>query len=143
MVRDLNNYTLEELQNIENYNEEAVFDSIILVPMEELHDSGFRCMKGILVRYGEIVGSVGGWCDVVNPNGIGNYGRYSDSLSRLISSGLIPRMNLSMDCLDKSHCIRIMLDGEWQMDKFIGSNLCFYKLEHTERPQINPDCGWK
>ena len=68
MDRNLNSYTLEELQSIENYNEEAVFDSIILVPMEDLHDSGFRCMKGILVYHGGIVGSVGGWCDVVHPN---------------------------------------------------------------------------
>lgn len=143
MDKSLNNYTLKELQSIDNYNEKAVFDSIIIVPMEELHDSGFRCMKGILVYHGGIVGSVGGWCDVVYPNGIGNYGRYNDSFSKLISSGLAPRMGLRMGCLNKSHCIRIMLDGEWQMDDFIGSDLRFYKSEQTERPRTNPDCGWK
>lgn len=134
MIKNLNAYTLSELQEMENFNKDALFDSIILVPMEELHDSGFRCMKGILVNRGVIVGSVGGWCDVVHPNGIGNYGKYIPSIfTSMIASKLVPYMGLSMDCLDKSSCIRLMLGGFYKMDDFIGSDLCFYKEEETDQ----------
>ena len=125
-MKHINDYTLEELQAIENYNEDAEFDSIILVPMEELHDSEFRCIKGILVLHGKIVGSVSGWSDVVYPNGIGNYGRYDESFSEKISSQSVPYMGLSIDCLDKSKCMRLMMSGRCKMDEFIGSALMFY-----------------
>ena len=125
--KSLNDYTLQELQNIDNFNNDALFDSIIIVPMEEIHDSEFRCMKGILVYHGEIVGSVGGWSDVIFPNGIGNYGKFGNDFSEIVSSGRVPYMGLSIDCLDKSHCLRIMLAGLWKMDDFIGSDMTFYQ----------------
>lgn len=133
MSKGINEYTLEELQAIDNYNEKALFDSIILVPMEELHDSGYRCMKGILVNSGVIVGSVSGWSDVVHPNGIGNYGRYGAEFENSLRTHTVPYMGLSMDCLEKSRCIRLMLCGKWEMDDFIGSEMCFYKAMRGEK----------
>lgn len=132
MNKHINEYTLEELQAIDNYNEKALFDSIILVPMEELHDSGYRCMKGILVNRGVIVGSVSGWSDVVHPNGIGNFGRYGPEFEKYLRTRTVPYMDLSMDCLEKSRCIRLMMSGKWEMDDFIGSDMDFYKTMREE-----------
>lgn len=125
-MKHTNDYTLEEYQAMKNFGERSIFDSVIIVPMEELHDSGFRCMKFILLEKGEIVGVVGGWCDVVHPNGIGNYGR---SLKR--PNGKLEPIPayISMDCLANSGCVRLMLGDYYECDDFIGSDFCFYKVD--------------
>ena len=125
-MKHINEYTLEEYQAMENFGERSIFDSVIIVPMEELHDSGFRCMKFILLEKGEIVGVVGGWCDVVHPNGIGNYGR---DLKRLNSKLEPVPAYISMDCLTNSGCVRLMMRDDYECDGFIGSDFCFYKVD--------------
>lgn len=121
-AKDFNEYSLEELQEIQNFGEKELFNSLIIVPSEEIHDSGFRCMKAILVRDGEIVGAVSGWSDVINPNGIGNYGnpfkRYK----------YVPYIGLSIDCLVKSKCVRLIMRKMCQMEDIICSNMCFYTV---------------
>lgn len=54
MSKDFNEMTLTEFRNIENFMPTKPFKAIILVPMPEVHESGFRCMKFILVNKGEI-----------------------------------------------------------------------------------------
>lgn len=125
MIKSLNNYTLKEFQEIENFGKDSLFDSVIIVPTNEVHDSGFRCMKFILVNEGGIVGAVGGGSDVVHPNGIGNHGKemsYFDSLSKQT----IPYMGLSLDCLRESNCVRIMMSKLCKCDSFIGSDFQFF-----------------
>lgn len=86
-MKSLNDYTLEELRAIENFGENEEFSAFVIVPMEELHDSGYRCMKFILERDGDIVGAVSGWSDVVHVNGIGGYG---ENFRQTIVSGMVP-----------------------------------------------------
>jgi len=125
-MKNINDYTLQEFRDMENFGENSVFNSVIIVPMEELHDSGYRCMKFILLEKGEIVGVVGGWCDVVHPNGIGNYGRSFKSLNGKLEP--IPAY-ISMDCLANSGCVRLMMRDYYECDDFIGSDFCFYKVD--------------
>lgn len=108
-MKGLNEYSLKEFQEMENFHENSLFDQVIIVPMNRIHDSGYRCMKFILADHGDIVGVVSGWSDVVAPNGFYN------------------ATHLSMDCLKKSRCVRIMLDGLYKADDFIGSDFLFYK----------------
>ena len=122
-MKDLREYTLEEFQNMENFGEDSLFTDVIIVPMNELHDSGYRCMKFILVYQGKIVGVVSGWSDVVHPNGIGNYGNLMNSFE----TNLVPSMYLSIDCLSKSGCVRLMMAGKYKCDDFIGSDFIFFK----------------
>ena len=96
--------------------------------LNDYHDSGFRCMKFILARDREIVGAVGGWSDVVHPNGIGNYGEYDNGFVSRVASRKIPYIGLSMDCLRRSRCVRIMLHGLYKCDDFTGSDFNFYKI---------------
>ena len=49
-MKKLNDYTIEELRAIENFGEQGKYNAFAIVPMEELHDSGYRCMKFILER---------------------------------------------------------------------------------------------
>lgn len=121
----LNDYTLEELRAIENFGEQEEFNAFAIVPMEELHDSGYRCMKFILERDNDIVGAVSGWSDVVHVNGIGGYG---EDFKQTMVSGMVPVVGMSMDCLPKSGCVRFFCDRSKIMkaETFIGSDFIFY-----------------
>ena len=125
MTKNLNEYTLEEFREMELFGENSLFNNVVIVPMNELHDSGYRCMKFILCDDGDIVGAVSGWSDVVHPNGIGNYG-LSDDWS------VTPNIGLSIDCLAESGCIRLMMWGLYECSDFIGSAFIFYKTGETE-----------
>ena len=125
MTKNLNEYTLEEFREMELFGEGLLFNQVVIVPMDELHDSGYRCMKFILCHYGNIVGVVSGWSDVVHPNGIGNHGLSYDWFET-------PNIGLSIDCLAGSGCVRLMMNGLYKCSDFIGSDFIFYKVEGTE-----------
>lgn len=130
-MKKLNDYTLEELRAIENFGEQEEFSAFAIVPMEELHDSGYRAMKFILERDGEIVGAASGWSDVVHVNGIGGYGAYGDDFMSALKSQMVPRVGMSMDCLPKSGCVRFFCDRGRIMkaEDIIGSDFIFYFRE--------------
>lgn len=88
---------------MENFGQTETFNNIIIVPTENIHDSGYRCMKFALVRAGKIVGCVGGYSDAVHPNGISNWGLYPDL--NMYMQGFIPALNMSIDCLKESGCL--------------------------------------
>lgn len=124
-MKDLNEITLKEFQDIENFGQNETFDDIIIVPTDDIHDSGYRCMKFVLVRRGEIVGCVGGGCDVVHPNGIGNTGLHLNL--DMYRQGFIPALNMSIDCLRESGCVRLMFrDNVLKCEEFICSDFMFY-----------------
>ncbi|MBO6254180.1 MAG: DNA cytosine methyltransferase [Bacteroidaceae bacterium] len=79
-MKDLNDITLKEFQDMECFGQTETFNNVIIVPTDNIHDSGYRCMKFVLVRGREIVGCVGGYSDVVRPNGTGNMGLYKIDL---------------------------------------------------------------
>ena len=121
MTKNLNEYTLEEFREMELFGRDCLFNNVVIVPMDELHDSGYRCMKFILCRYGEIVGVVGSWSDVVHPNGIGNHGLFNDW-------SVTPNIGLHIDCLAGSGCVRLMMDGLYKCSDLILSDFIFYEV---------------
>lgn len=123
-MKEFNEYTLQEFLEMPTKKPEESFTSVIIVPTEDIHDSGFRCMKFILLKDGRIVGVVYTGSDCIWPNGIGNYGRsmLGDFMNK------IPYMGLHMDCLAESRCIRIMFSQECVLDDFIGSDFIFYTI---------------
>ena len=125
MTKNLNEYTLEEFREMELFGENSLFNNVVIVPMNELHDSGYRCMKFILCDDGDIVGAVSGWSDVVHPNGIGNHGLSEDW-------SVTPNIGLSIDCLAESGCVRLIMWGLYECSDFIGSDFIFYKAGETE-----------
>lgn len=130
MSKDPNEYTLKEFQEMVQFKPEKPFRWVIIVPMKDIHDSGYRCMKFIVGDGADIYGVIYAGSDVVNPNGIGNYGKTLDIMSS-IRSGLVPYLGLSLDCLVESNCVRIMVSKPCELDSFIGSNFIFYAKEEN------------
>lgn len=78
------------------------FSQVIIIPTDNIHDSGFRCMKYILLKWENglnVVGVVGGYSDVIHLwNGKAN-----------------------IDCLPCGY-LRVMLDETATVPYFVGSD---------------------
>lgn len=120
--------TLEEFQQMENFHPgDKTFNQVVIVPMDDIHDSAYRCMKYILINnIDEIVGVIGGYSDVLNLNGIGGYGY--DKLKH-IKSGLIPIADWTIDCLPESRCLRLFGPRMILKDKIICSSVDIYDIK--------------
>ena len=116
------NMTKKELRELAFFEPTQEFNAIIAVPNGCKHDSGYECMELILCDGSEIVGKVGGGSDVIHINGIGGYG---DWRMKKIPS-LVEPIGWSIDCLPKSHLLRIFGDKKLKLDTFIGSDFQFF-----------------
>ena len=126
MTEYINEMTKKELRELPNQKPTDLFDSIVIVPMDYLHDSGYRCMKYILLRDFEIVGVVGGGSDVVHINGINGFGGSYEFTK--------PRKGYTwrIDCLPKSQCVRLFSDELCECDNYVGtSDFMFYVKENA------------
>lgn len=121
--KDLNSYTLSEFMEMDYFDPVELFKGIIFVPMEDVHDSGFRTMKFVLTNGNKIVGVVGGYCDVAHINGIGGYGK---NFEESLVTDMVKRIDWSLDCLRESHLMRLFSSYGCTIDDFIGSDFCFY-----------------
>lgn len=125
-MSNIKDMTLDELLAVpysKTLGEIGVFKGFIIVPTGDLHDSGFGCMKFVLTLHDDIVGAVGGWCDVVNLNGIGGYGL---DWQRGLTERRVPVMDWSIDLLPKSGCLRVFSSHRLALDDFIGSDFIVY-----------------
>ena len=87
------------------------FTNVIIIPTAEMHDSGFVCMKYILLKWENglgVVGVVGGYSDVIHLKG-----------------------KASIDCLPCGY-LRIMLDEPATVPYFIGSDFFIERREKNE-----------
>lgn len=64
----------EDFEKLEFQQPTGHFNSFIIIPTGEMHDSGYGCMKFALFNDTKYVGCVGGGSDVIHFNGIGGYG---------------------------------------------------------------------
>lgn len=119
--KSLNEYTLQDFIDMEIFYNWETFNNIVIVPTDEIHESGYRCMKFVLWNNDHICGVVGGYSDVIYPNGIGNHGDPYDMFT-----GKIPHMGLSMDCLRESGCMRIMMSYPCKLTVPLLSSFKFY-----------------
>ena len=121
-MKDIKEMTKKELMELENFIPKKNFTGIVIVPMNYKHDSGFQCMKYILLNHWDIVGVVGGGSDVMHINGIGGYGKEPNYITRMVKAH-----DLRIDCLPKSKCLRLFSDDEMELwDLFCGSDFSFY-----------------
>lgn len=121
--KKITEYTLSEFRSMENFGQDAEFTSLVIVPMEELHDSGYRTMKFILCYDREIVGVVGGWSDVVHIDGIGGYGR---NWEYALTSRMSPVVGWCIDCLPTSGCVRLYSRKTCRCADWFGSDFEFF-----------------
>jgi len=104
-IDNIEEISQEELNALPFSTSEIVgkeFDNIIIVPTCEMHDSGFRCMKYILLKWGNglnVVGVVGGYSDVIH----------------------LHKGKVSIDCLPCGY-LRVMLNETARVPYFVGSD---------------------
>lgn len=81
------NSTKEEFEKLDYFEPTGEFNGIVIIPTNEMHESGYMCMKFALMDHSEVVGCVGGSSDVINLNGIGGYGKY-ENYKEALKTGL-------------------------------------------------------
>lgn len=59
-------------------NIDELFDGVLIVPTDEVHDSGYGCMQFVFCHGKEAVKRVCRGSDVLHIDGIGGYGEYGD-----------------------------------------------------------------
>lgn len=123
MTKRIQNYSMEELlalPAVDGFIDSIAFREIIIVPTNEIHDSGFRCMKYVLINhepeFDSVVGVIGGYSDVFH-------------LWTLNNSEI---SYVNIDCLPESNCIRVMFDEEMITTHFIGSDLYVNKAKERK-----------
>ena len=126
-MANIKSMTLEDLLAVphsKSLNEIKTFTGFVIVPTGELHDSGFGCMKFVLTYRDDIIGAVGGGCDVVHLNGIGGYGT---DWRQSLTDKKVPVIDWSIDLLPKSGCLRVFSTHRLMLqDAFICSDFEVY-----------------
>ena len=64
-IFEITKYNIKDLPKIEPYDDEILYDSIVIVPTGEIHDSGYMCMAYVFSTNGEVVGVVNRGSDVL------------------------------------------------------------------------------
>jgi len=120
-----------DFAEIEVQSPTGEFNGFVIVPTDDMHDSGFRCMKYVLLNGNTIVGCVGGYCDVIHLNGIGGYGKYEGNGSdwqAAVVSGKVDVVPWNIDCLPCG-LVRIFVNGPnrvLSLDSIICSDFSVY-----------------
>jgi hypothetical protein len=57
------------------FSNEGEFESLVIIPMDHLHDSGFRCMAFVGIRDDKPVCRLAGCSDILHVEGIGGWGQ--------------------------------------------------------------------
>lgn len=97
---DLTKFKREDFENLRHrrWDEDiGKFNSLIIIPNECVHDSGFQCMEFVaLDKDNNPICKLGGGADVIHLDGIGGYG---DRESVAWPRYLIESKAWSIDCL--------------------------------------------
>lgn len=124
------NSTREEFENLECFAPTGEFNGIVIIPTNEMHESGYMCMKFALMDHWEVVGCVGGGSDVIHLNGIGGYGKLGPKWNAL-KTGLMKRVDWSIDCLPNG-LIRLFCSDKLELDDIICSDFNLYVKSERE-----------
>lgn len=64
-IFEISKENIDDLPNIKIWEDETLYNSVVIVPNEEIHDSGFRCMTYVFCKGDEVVGKVQCGSDVL------------------------------------------------------------------------------
>ena len=119
---DIMQMTKEDFQKVPSVELPQTFDSFVIVPTGELHDSGWSCMKFVLLdKLRNVIGSIGGYSDVIHIDGIGGYGRrWSDRVPMAV-----PPKSWTIDCLPCGY-LRVFARDTLSTNDWFGSDFEVY-----------------
>ncbi len=107
--QDLNEWSIKDFQSLpgRGWNEEIEpFDSIVILPTEDIHTSGYACMDFVAINGNTPICRLSGCSDVIHLNGIGGFGEnWAEEYGTVPTK--IPPIAWSVDCLSKSKLLRI------------------------------------
>ena len=69
---------MKDLPKLQTYNDESLYDAIVIVPTDEIHDSGYRCMTYVFCKKDKAVGIINCGSDVLHLD----WGSYIDPLEQ-------------------------------------------------------------
>jgi len=87
------------------------FDSLIILPLRRLHDSGFRCLDFVAAIGNKPICLLSGCSDIIHIDGIGGYGYNWLQNSGGIPNTVVP-VGWNIDCLKTSGLLRIFTGGK-------------------------------
>lgn len=98
----VNEMTVDDFFDVPNREQPDIgeFDSLVIVPTEDMHESGYRCMAFVAVKRGEPVCRLGGGCDVLQIGGLGTH-----LLPKHTRRGDL--VSWSVDCLSASGLVHL------------------------------------
>lgn len=120
---DINNMTRKQFDELpaRKWDEDiGEFDTLIILPLRRLHDSGYRLMDFVAVKNGKPIARLSGCSDVVHIDGIGGYG-YKWSERCIGVPNTIPISGWSIDCLPKSGLLRLFSNRKITADPSLSS----------------------
>lgn len=96
------------------------FESLVIIPTKEKHDSGWMCMDFVAVGFdGEPICRMSGWSDVLELDGVGGLGK--DWLKRYkIVPELTPPKSWKIDCLPCGY-LRLLARGKLTVGHMVSS----------------------
>ena len=93
---------IKDLPKLQTYNDETLYDAIVIVPTDEIHDSEYRCMTYVFCKENKAVGIINCGSDVLHLD----WGSYIETIEQeKISRGW------SIDCTPNGFFKNIQL--EW------------------------------
>lgn len=133
--KDFMMWTVEEFRSLPRpdsfWNNIGEVDSLVVVPCDYQHDSGFRCMEFVAIQHGEPTYLLGGSSDVIDFGGIGGYNIHGDNIPKYIGrlkSQTAPVSGWRIDCLPVSGLLRIMNDKKI----IVGASISDFEIYFKE-----------
>ena len=96
------------------------FDSLVILPLRQRHDSGYRLLDFIAVSGDEPICPLSGCSDVIHIGGIGGLGfNWLQKYDRCPE--LVPPVDWSIDCLPVSGLLRMFCSGKMRAGAGLSS----------------------
>lgn len=137
-TKDATDMTRKEIENVPqlDWDETVECSSIIIIPgnINDIHDSGYRCMGFVLCNEkAHPFGKISGGSDVVHLDGIGGFGEdWLEKYTRV--PRLTPPTGWSIDCLKVSGLIRLFPLGKTIR---VGAALSSFEIWAIEKEEKN------
>lgn len=123
--KSINQWTKREFLALRDreWNEDiGEFDSLVILPTNNIHGSGFACMDFVAVNEGKPICKLSGCSDLLHMGGIGGFGEW---LGRELPEFIEP-IPWSIDCLKRSKLLRLFAGRKFKLK--VGSALSSFEI---------------
>jgi hypothetical protein len=137
LEKDLNDYTKEDFAALPILGWQEIakdFNSLIIIPNDEVHDSGFKCMEFVACRYNTPICRISGCSDVIHIDGIGDYG--VGGIRSWSKRPISTPTDWSIDCLKTSGYLRLFTSGSSLQSGTALSSFEIFSVNETNNSNL-------